>query len=468
MGISSGLRRVGALVAASSVVVGLLAVAPTALAVGATQSTTALGPWSVSPVPVGMGSQITATVTGQSGLATGTVAFSVDSGTPEDVAVDGSGQAAWTLPSNLSAGSHSVRAQYLGDATYAASEDNTSIFVGPRAVVVDLQLSGTPIVGGVSAEIGDKVTATVSVSDLGTTGSVPVSGGHIDITVDGTKKAGFDLPQTQVDLATATWAQGDHQVRAFYVAGAITDHADGATSNMLLTLVPNTVKATAGVQYSIFYPYRDGYRDTDLIRGVRNETARVAIRIYNSSAKLVRSQAIVSGTGAWSFAWNGKTATGTALAAGKYTIKQVVTDSKGLSKTFVAYITISPKRLYTYTKTLTKTYAQRSAEGTYSVGWVFTLPSATVYKKLVFGVYGSSSPAGDIGAQDFRTCSRSSGWNWTCANPTGTIGSGFRWWNLTASPVYNRSGTYVRLYADALHRTNLKQGRVTVTYGILK
>jgi hypothetical protein len=123
--------------------------------------------------------------------------------------------------------------------------------------------------------------------------------------------------------------------------------------------------------------------------------------------------------------------------------------------------------LYTYTKVLKKDYAHRSAQGTYSVAWQFTLPSATVYRKLVFATYGKSAQTSWFGPHDFTACSKST-LSLDCMHPAGRIGTGFAWRSVTGSVSANRSGTFVRLYAYATTRSNLKYGRVTVTYGVLK
>ncbi|MFN8629467.1 MAG: Ig-like domain-containing protein [Chloroflexota bacterium] len=462
----ASLRRAVALAVASSLVIGLLAAVPAVLAAGAAQSTTSLGQWSIDPVPAGMTSQITATVSGQSGTPTGDVEFSLDAVVVQTTTLDVNGQAVYTLPADASAGTHQLRAHYLGDGTYVATEATTSIFVGPRDVLVALSVPA-------SASPGEQISATVTVTDAGTTGSVPVAG-HITIQLDGnamTPVASFDLPTTQATIDTTGWTAGVHQLRAFYDPGLNTDHNAGASPNQDITLAVNTLDVTGvGVQYATFYPYKDGYRDTDAIRGTRNETAKVAIRIYNSKGKLVRSASVASGIGTWSFAWNGRTAGGAALAAGKYTVRQVVTDSKNLSKTFTSFITFSSKRLYTYTIALRKTAKQLARNGGTWFGWTFTLPSATVYKKLVFSVYGQSGlPAGLFGPHNYAVCPSTTVWSYnTCMTPWTTFPTTASWKSVTGHVKNNRHGTTVRMYAVGGTRTAVAYARVTVTYQVLR
>lgn len=229
----------------------------------------------------------------------------------------------------------------------------------------------------------------------------------------------------------------------------------------------DAVEATGvGVNLATFYPYKDGYKDTVLIRGTRAEPISAAIRIYGPTGKLVRTFSVASASGSYAVAWNGRTATGAALAAGRYKVVQTLNDGHS-AKAFTSYATISMKRLRTYTKTLTKDYAHRSAQGTYSVAWDFSLPSATVYKKLVFWVYAKSSPSGAFGPHNFQLCGAGT-FDLSCGSPAASISGSFAWRKVTGSASTNRSGRLVRLYGVAYVRSNLKSGRVTVTYAVLK
>ena len=452
-------RRAATLAVACALLPGVAA-PPAALAIepGATPSTTTLGAPTLNPKPVGLTADLTATVTAG---ATGSVVFFDNDVQAAVVPLTGD-QATWTVPADAATGTHTIKAEYDGDATYAPSEAQRTIEVGPRPVTVTLDLSGPNDASGATARRGDVVTATVDVADHGTTGALAVSGGTVDIKVGGVVKGTITLPATTIDLDTAAWAPGTNSVVAAFNPGAATDHAAGASA-----VFPIFIKlGSASVQYSTFYPYKDGYRDTVALRGVRFQSATVAVKIVSSTGKTVRTLSVPLGSGAWSVAWNGRNTAGTVVAAGKY--KVLSTIAVGTAKqTLTTYTTVSAKRLYTYTKALKKDYAHRSAQGTYSVAWQFTLPSATVYKKLVFAVYAKSAVTGYFGPHDFTWCAKSD-WDVNCMNPYGKIGTGFAWRSVTGKVTANRSGTYVRLYAMATTRTNLKYGRVTVTYGVLK
>ena len=481
MRISTGLRRIGALVAASSIVVGLLAVAPATLAAGVTPSTTTMNLPMLNPKPVGMTTDIAADVSPQA--ATGTVTFyDVTSGGKAELATVPLGsspvlytqRATWTVPADYPSGTYVVMAEYNGDSTYATSGSDTfSFIVGPRPTSTTVTVSGPHDGSGLTAQKGDTITIGAQTADAGWyTPNPVVVAGTISLTLDGITSLGsFNAPGDAKDVPTTAWSLGVHTITATY-ASSNTDHSGSTSAGWTITLLANTVDATAGVQYSTFYPYTDGYRDTDAIRGVRNETAGVTIRIFNSSAKLVRSKPIASGTGAWSFPWNGKTAAGAALPAGKYTVKQIVTDSKGMPKTFTAYITISTKRLYTYTvalkKNATTQVTKKAADHTW-FGWSFTIPSATVYKKLVFSVYGKSGvPSGVFGPHSYSLCPSTTYWNPSCMAHYASFPLTASWASKTGSTVTDRKGTTVRMYAVGGYRTSVAYARVTVTYALLK
>ena len=133
-------------------------------------------------------------------------------------------------------------------------------------------------------------------------------------------------------------------------------------------------------------------------------------------------------------------------------------------------VTVSLKRIYTHTLTLKQSLAQRDAGSPASgwVGWQFTLPSAAVYKKLVFGVYGKSgAPYGLFGPHDYAYCP--SGWNWySCMAPYSTFPGSLSWKSVTGSVTRDRHGRTVRMYAVGGNRTAVGYARVVVTYGVLK
>jgi hypothetical protein len=102
------------------------------------------------PVPV------SATVTTG---ATGSVSFSVD-GTPacSDVSLDGSGQAACTLPGTLAPGAHDIVADYAGDGSFAPAQGRARHRVDPARTGVTVAAIPSPSVFGAQVALHADVT----------------------------------------------------------------------------------------------------------------------------------------------------------------------------------------------------------------------------------------------------------------------------------------------------------------------
>jgi hypothetical protein len=334
--------------------------------------------------------------------------------------------------------------------------------VEPVATTIDMAWQGTP-------EGGVPFTATVTLSLVEPQGA-PATDATGDVTVaEGTTVLGScPLDTGTCNMPPLTLATGDHTLTVSYAGD---EGFAGATTDKLVPVVANKIDATGvGLNRTTFYPYRDGYKDKVTARGTRNEPASVTIKVKSPTGKTLKTVTIATGTGAYAWAWNGRNASGKMYAAGKYKITQTLNDGH-MSKTWKSYVNLSAKRLYTYTKSYKKSMAQRSA-GSPSKGWVgwkFTLPSATVYKKVVFSVYGKSgSPRGVFGPHDYSICPSNTTWNYRCTSPYATFPASWSWKSVSGSVSRNRHGTTVRLYAIAGYRTYLQYGRVTVTYAVLK
>lgn len=284
-----------------------------------------------------------------------------------------------------------------------------------------------------------------------------------------------------------------------------TNRVAGSTGQFQLTVLANRLLASGvGVQYSSVYPVVDGYRDTSAIRGVREEPLTVTIRIYHPTGALHKTVNLPQGTGAYSYAWNGRNSAGTILAEGKYKIVQTLKDAYGTTGTFTAYITLSKKKLYTYTKVLTQAGSSIDAIGTANngavsvnttagyaklstpmvdvswaaVGWQFAMPTATVYTSFYVRVYGrhtGTTGTTFLGAQNFVACPYSStaGWQEECFGswveiPT-TSGTTLYYRRTTGLSSAYRSGAKVRLLVSSYGGTTLiYKAQVVVTYGLLK
>jgi hypothetical protein len=280
----------------------------------------------------------------------------------------------------------------------------------------------------------------------------------------------------------------------------------GSTSDpaFVVTVNPDVLHVSGvGIDVATFYPYKDSYRDSVIIRGSRTETVGGTAKIYSPGGSLLKTITISRGIGAYSTSWNGRNSSGTIYAEGKYKIVQTLSDNAGTTKAFTNYVNLSKKRLVTTTKSITKLGSSLNAKGTAgtgtisistsagtavvkagsagaaAVGYEFTLPTATTYTSLKFRIYAKAGYTipyqSEIAMQSFAICGYVSGaaWDATCFNHWATIGSfgttGAAWWPTSGHPTNNRSGTRVR------GMLNVPQGSVTVykaqivvTYGVLK
>ncbi len=297
-----------------------------------------------------------------------------------------------------------------------------------------------------------------------------------------------------------TMAPGYYQYHVTYSGNAV--FASSVSDPFDFTIEPDTFDATGiGVSASTFYPYKDSYLDTVSIRGTRNEPMSVLIRIYRPTGALLRTISIAKGTGAYSFAWNGRYSTGTMLATGRYRVTQTLTDS-GASKSFTSYTTLSAKRLVTRTTYVTKKgnaitakgtdgngsisisssggYTKlvgRYPTGTTAIGYQFALPSAAVYKSISFQVYtkgGLRVPPNEIGLQNFKTCPYVAGsWDINCfdhwkAFPS-SGSSGLSWTSASGSATNDRYSRTVRGSVSVINGTMyVYTARIKVTYGVLQ
>lgn len=391
----------------------------------------------------------------------------------------------------LVAGTHLYVARFAETDALESGAGTTSVTVGPQRANPYLEVAPNPVLSTAAA------TATVT---LGTSwkdtnaGALPTATGTVTLKrvstgavigaapVSGPGPYTFQLPIYPI---------GTIGLVAEYSGDA---NFDPSTGNQVDLVVQADVVDATGVTLgaTTFYPVVDGYRDTVAIKGVRNEPASVTIRIFNSTNHVVRVLSIAKGTGPYSINWNGKGTSGTLQPAGTYRVVQTLTDAHNIHLVVSKSVALSRKKLYFTTKTLTK-YADaassvgysgagyalkysdhsirlRAAGGWVGVGWQFTLPTATTYKSLSVGLYGSSAiPIGHFGAQNFSWCAFTSTWYEGCFDHMTGMRSTTGWSSRAVSPTYNRYGHAVRLsYSQYSGASHIYKVRLIVTYGILK
>ena len=173
-----------------------------------------------NPATFGQFVTFTATVSRVSGTGTptGTVRFTID-GVPSNVTLSGSGIATFSS-STLAAGSHSVVANYLADAVFAASASST------LTETVNKANSTTTITSSLNpSRVGNTVTFTARVTPVGNQGTVL-------FTIDGTLVPGalaLDATGRATLSRTFVAPAGTHTVRVAY-SGAANYNASNSTT----------------------------------------------------------------------------------------------------------------------------------------------------------------------------------------------------------------------------------------------
>ncbi len=313
----------------------------------------------------------------------------------------------------------------------------------------------------------DPVTITGAV-----TAPPSVTGGTLTLT-DNTTMTVLGMVTVSPSVKSLTikpaLAAGDHYIVAEY-SGA-PGFGPSAAGAYLQVLPDNGVALLATTPGAVtFYPYRDGYRDTVQVGGTLDEPATATIAIYRPTGTRLVKASLGWKTGVYRYTWSGRTGTGSLLPTGKYRVVQTLRDRTGHVRTVTSYITLSRKRLYTYTTYLNKSIDQAAANTNSWIGWQFRMPSATVYKKITFQAYGRSRVFGGLhlGGVDFRECPLANGWGPGCVSSWGGIGLSNGWYSKGLSTSYNRSGRYVRGIVSASGSGVIYKARLKVVYAILK
>jgi hypothetical protein len=285
----------------------------------------------------------------------------------------------------------------------------------------------------------------------------------------------------------------------YVMVGAEDGYSPGILDLAVTVGPPDLVVSATGIGISLatFYPYRDGYRDTVSIRGSLAEWASVKIAISNATT-LAKARTFDLGLrrGAYSVPWNGLTAAGTRVAAGKYKVVQTLQDQLGNRLAKVSYTVVSWKRLYTYSGTKTLYGAQYSYYGDPGNGslstrsayyrglklssgssWVgagyrFSLPSATVYKSMTIKVLGRS-PNGRQAWVAVWNPSWGSYLSTSSYDLAKAIGPSYRWWSTSGSLATHQRSRVVRATVMAINlgaavTFDIGKVRLVYTYGVLR
>ena len=373
------------------------------------------------------------------------VTFVIDGGGGLPAPIESNGDA--VTPLSLSAGLHTIVASFGPfDVWDASQSDPASVTVG-IATQVGLTSSANP------ASTTQQVTITASVTPAS------VTGGTMSIVdaFDGSSIASGSIgPGATSVSVTRAFAVGDHPLTATYSGDGDYGPSD---AQLTQTVEPDTtVDGWAGVLYSTFYPYKDGYRDTNAIRGSLGEPASVLIRIYAPSDALIRTIDLgARPAGAYSWTWTGRTSSGAILPAGRYKVVQRLTDASSNVKNVTSFSTVSTKKLKWTSATITLHGSDFTARSDGGSGYISKTRSAyaggvrlysgkagvaVAYKFTVHGarVYGSTVKFGVLGKSPNGTTVSEGLWNRASCSPAyigcydlKTMGPGYAWWSMRAS-----------------------------------
>jgi len=171
-----------------------------------TISTTTALTSSLNPSAYGQQVTFSATVSPSSG-ATGTVTFMDGASTLGTSALNASGVATFS-PTTLAVGTHSITAQYSGDATHTSSTSSAlSQAVNKASTTITLTSDSNP------SKSGRLVTFTATVSPSTATGTVEFFDGSTSL---GT----VVLSSSQASLSTSSLNGGRHSITAVYSGNA--------------------------------------------------------------------------------------------------------------------------------------------------------------------------------------------------------------------------------------------------------
>ena len=203
---------------------------------GAASTTTTLTS-SLNPSYVTESVTLTAAVTG-TGTPTGVVEFRENGRSIGSGALDGTGHASFATTS-LTAGTHTITAEYQGDETHAASI-SSSLAQVVNSIEVNVTLTSTPNPSTGAEPVTFTATVTPASNPTPLTGTVSFLEGSTVLAsapIDGTGTA---------TAAISTLAPGTHPVTASYGGDPTYGAAASAVVNQVVTGVPTTTVLSSG------------------------------------------------------------------------------------------------------------------------------------------------------------------------------------------------------------------------------
>ncbi len=195
----------------------------------------------------------TATVAGTGGTPTGTVTFTVDGTAQAHVTLNaggttGPGTAAY-YTSSLTSGSHTVRAVYSGDPTFAPSVSAAlTQSVSPRSTSTTLTSSLNP------STSGQPVRLVATVVGSSTPGAMVYPTGIVTFTdtTSGVTLGTGSLSWGIAVLTTSSLTVGTHQIAASYGGDASNSASASTAIAQVVTAIPSTTTLSSSVNPSLY------------------------------------------------------------------------------------------------------------------------------------------------------------------------------------------------------------------------
>jgi hypothetical protein len=422
------------------------------------------------------------------------VSFLVDGNLSAASPLDPNGDASaslWLMP-----GVHSIVASFGPFGGWDASQSAAAEVTMAVSTAVELSSSRNPALNS------ELVTITATVSPTSTVpipGGAVIPGGTLSIVdaFDGSTIAAGPVAGATTSVSIVRkFATGSHLLTASYSGSD-----DYESSQAMLTQAINadtSVNAAAlRVDYATFYPVKDGYRDTNGIRGTLNEPASVRIRIYSPASSLIRTVDLgLRAKGPYAFIWNGRNSAGSVLPAGTYKIVQGLTDTVNNVTSATFFVTLSHKKLIWTTVTRTLYGSQYSAYGDPGSGYVSSsrsayyrgvrISSGTSWAAVRYSftlhsavVYSSSFTFRALGKSPNGTKALAGLWNryygssrYVTSYDVRVIGPSYAWWAMTGDSKSHRSGTsafgmvYVG-YSGGTHTFDIAKVQLTYRWAVL-
>ena len=375
---------------------------------------------SVNPSTVGQSVTFTASVTSSSGTPTGTVTF-LDGSTPLCSAVAiASGSAACTT-TVLTAGSHTINANYSGDSTFGAASGSVAQTVNKLSSSVTLTSTPNPSTSGQSVTI----TATITGSGSAPTGTVTF--------LDGTTTlcSAVALTSGAATCTTSSLSTGAHTLNANYSGNGTYNAASGTTSQNV-----GTATATVGVTSSA-NPSSVGQSVTFTATvGGSSGSPTGSVTFTDGATTLCSAVALSSGTAA---------CTTSSLAAGSHTITAAYSGS-----------TTYGAKSATVTQTVNKIAASVSLGSTPNPS---TSGQSVTITATVTG--SGSAPTGTVTFTDGATtlCSAVTVASGAATCTTSTLSTGAH----TLNASYSGNATYNTATGTSTHNVGLAASTVAVT-----